>query len=981
MDITDTLNLLECENNTEQLQNLIELNEFKTKVIRNNKILEILHFNVCSAPRHFDEILIFLQSCNLQNVDILILGETRNNFTADQFNIPGFTTFFNNSNLTQNDGLLIFVNNKISFNVKHTVLPESLVTLSQIILKIENISFNVIAGYRSPSTSEQKFVTDLEIFLSNLPSKDFTIIIGDMNINILNNNSHIANNYLAFLMSLGFKSYINTFTRVTQETSSCLDHIFIKQNLNSTNINLDSAVVNNNTTDHYPIYLQVYNKTYKKPPSLEKTISIFDHKKFKELISQETWHSVLTVNDVKAAWSIFYKTFNEIYEQCRTTKTSRMQKFHKIKPWITNAIITSIKKRDTLKKDLIKNKNNVALNQRYKIYRNNLKRIINEAKARYYREKVNNSRNDMKKIYNIINEATNTNSNKNNDINIFNINKQPFQNKKQMADFCNDYFIQIGKKMALKIQSPINYKNSYGPGVKESMLLKPVTPNELIIHIASLKNKSSPGYDNIKAELIKDNHLYLICPLAHIINLIFLQGEVPEDFKKSIVTPIYKSGDKNEISNYRPISLISVFAKIFEKCLKDRLFDFCKKNKILNENQFGFRTGISTNHAIYTLVDSVKLNLEKSKKCIGVFLDLAKAFDTVPHRKLLDVLEHVGARGTVLKVFSSYLQDRVQQVRINDHLSDYQKIQVGIPQGTVLGPLLFIIYINSLLEKDIQGNIISYADDTVLVFEDDTWQGVKAKAEAGIGVVKDWLDFNELTLNVDKSKYISFSLTDTNRPNFTFLQLPGTSFKINEVNSIKYLGIIIDKNLKWSIHVNNLCTKIRRLVYKFYEIRKFMSKKLLRIIYKSLVESILQYAIIVWGGLYTNALEPLNVIQNYILKIMLQKKKRYPTDLLYSVEILNVRMLYFYNSCLFLYKNKNMQQKLHHTYQTRQTTNQNLAVPFYRKDGNQRFAKSLAPKIFNSLPVYLKNITNYKRFAALCRPLIYKNYKTYLSLL
>lgn len=188
--------------------------------------------------------------------------------------------------------------------------------------------------------------------------------------------------------------------------------------------------------------------------------------------------------------------------------------------------------------------------------------------------------------------------------------------------------------------------------------------------LASLKNNSSPGYDNVGPKIIKDHHLCITPPLAHIINLIFSQGNVPNDYKKSIVVPIYKSGDKSEIGNFRPISLISTFAKLFEKCLKDRLFNFFLKNKLLHKNQFGFQKDISSSHAMLELVDSIKSNLDKDKKCIGVFLDLAKAFDTVPHCKLLDVLEHSGVRGTALEVFRSYLENRMQQVRLRDHLND-----------------------------------------------------------------------------------------------------------------------------------------------------------------------------------------------------------------------------------------------------------------------------------------------------------------------
>ena len=984
MNIANILNILETESETEQLQREIDVTQFKTEIGMNKKILNILHFNVCSAPKHFDEILIFLQSCDLQNTDILILGETRNHFTPDQFNIPGFTTFFNNSTLNQNDGLLLFINNKLNINIEHTVLPLSKVTLSEIRFKINNISFNVVTTYRSPSTSETNFVQDLEIFLSRLKSENFTIFLGDININILSPGLDIANRYLATLMSLGFKSYINAFTRVTTETKSCIDHIFVKQNLNNTNLNLYSAVINNNTTDHYPIYLQISNNEQNKPVPIRKTMTQFDHIKFKNLINQESWANVIIETEPNKAWNSFYKIFRDIYNQCKTTKVIKIQNHIKIKPWITNAIITSIKYRDQLKKKTIKNRNNELIINRYKTYRNNLKKVINEAKARYYREIVNNNRNNMKKIYNIISEATNSNTQKNNDnINILdsNNNNRPFDNTKQMANYCNDYFINIGKQMATKITPPKNYRYHNNPRTTKTMFLRPVEKNELILHIASLKNNSSPGYDDISSKLIKDFHNYIINPLIHVINLIFLQGIVPNDFKKSIVVPIYKSGNKTEIGNYRPISLITTFAKIFEKCLKERLFDFLLKNKILHVNQFGFQRDISTNHAIFKVVDCIKSDLDKNRKCIGVFLDLARAFDTVPHKKLLKVLEQSGIRGTVLEVFRGYLEDRTQQVRIKNILSNHQKIHLGIPQGTVLGPLLFILYINSLLKNEIQGLIISYADDTVLIFSDVTWQCVKTKAEIGIGLVKDWLDYNELSLNVDKTKYIAFSLTDINRPNFNSIQLPRTGLEIKEVNNIKYLGVIVDKNLKWSCHVNSLVVKTRRLVYKFYELRKFMSKKMLVLIYKALVESILQYAIVVWGGLYLSALEPLNVVQNYILKVIFQKERLFPTDQLYNENILNIRMLYFYNICLFYYKNKHLQKKLEHTYQTRQIANQNFVVPFYRRDGNQRFITSLGPKLYNLLPNNIKTILKYKLFAKKCKPIIYTNYKIYLALL
>ena len=191
-------------------------------------------------------------------------------------------------------------------------------------------------------------------------------------------------------------------------------------------------------------------------------------------------------------------------------------------------------------------------------------------------------------------------------------------------------------------------------------------------------------------------HLEIISPLRHIINLIFKTGKVPSHFKQSVIVPIYKSGSKNEIKNHRPISLINNFTKTFEKVLKDRLIQFYTTFNVLSKFQFGFLANCSTLDAMYSLTSEVVKSLNSNKKSIAIFIDLAKAFDTVPHLKLIKVLELYGVRGIAQQVFKCYLEDRDQFVKLNNTISERTKIKIGVPQGTILGPLLFITYVNSL---------------------------------------------------------------------------------------------------------------------------------------------------------------------------------------------------------------------------------------------------------------------------------------------
>lgn len=409
--------------------------------------------------------------------------------------------------------------------------------------------------------------------------------------------------------------------------------------------------------------------------------------------------------------------------------------------------------------------------------------------------------------------------------------------------------------------------------------------------------------------------------------------------------------------------------------------EFLSDLKILSKKQFGFVGGTSTCDAMYELVDQITSNLNNGKKSIAVFLDLAKAFDTVPHDMLIKTLEKSSIRGPVLDIFRSYLTNRNQFLKISNSLSDPLKTTIGIPQGTVLGPILFIIYINSMTFLNIGGSIISYADDTVLVFSGRDWNSTKDKVANGLAVVKNWLDFNKLTLNLDKTHYIAFTSTNVNRPNFSNIQISEVNTTIKEVSNVKYLGIIIDCYLKWDHHILKLTNSLRKLIYKFYILRDILSKKLLFIIYKALVESLIKYGIVIWGGLYSSALTQLNVTQNYILKVMNKKEKLFSTNLLYDEKVFNVRSLYIHSVCSYVHKIEGLRKYVNHCHLTRSRTLNKLQVPISHKNINQRFIGYLGPKFYNLLPGHIKEVKNLKKFNLACRNYIFVNNTKFITLL
>ena len=390
-----------------------------------------------------------------------------------------------------------------------------------------------------------------------------------------------------------------------------------------------------NIADHYPVYLSIACKKNSNIPrnNADKTMTKtkFDIKQFNNLLKQKDWSEVTVINCPREAYLKFINEFTGMYNKCKTVIIVKITQRKKLKPWITEGIINSIKYRDKLKKTMIKDRTNLELKNNYKEYRNILNKVICNTKSKYYSNKINENQNDMKNLYKLVGEATNECNRKNPNLLINKDNGESFLTDKEMVDYCNEYFINIGSKMAECIEEPQQKLEDNYPNIPHLIFLRPVNENEIVEHIATLKTICAPGYDDISTKLVKDNHKHLLEPITHIINLIFITGKIPKQFKESVVSPIFKQGNKGFIKNYRPISLITTFAKIFEKCLKSRLYDHLKRHNILSSKQYGFLPKTSKSDAMFDVVNLIKNNLDKGDKCIAVFLDLAKAFDTVHH--------------------------------------------------------------------------------------------------------------------------------------------------------------------------------------------------------------------------------------------------------------------------------------------------------------------------------------------------------------
>ena len=518
-------------------------------------------------------------------------------------------------------------------------------------------------------------------------------------------------------------------------------------------------------------------------------------------------------------------------------------------------------------------------------------------------------------------------------------------------------------------KNPLDYIKS---PLLNSFYIFPTTATEIETEISSLKDGKACGPYSIPVPVLKILSAVIGKPLEILFNASFSTGIVPSSLKLANVIPVYKKDSQFCLCNYRPISLLSIFNKLLEKLICCRLLDFLEKEKIFYDKQFGFRTKHSTDHAVLSIIDKIQRAIDDRDFSCGIFLDLSKAFDTVDHTILIKKLECYGIRGNAKNWFTSYLSNRQQTVTVNKITSNPTTISCGIPQGSVLGPVLFLLYINDFNQSSDLFDFHLFADDANLFYRHKSLSILESDINNELVNINTWLCANKLSLNIKKSNFVLFHPPQRKITLQVKLYISGTS--LQKENCIKYLGIMIDSNLSWKSQISCISKKIKRSIGILSKLRYYVDLSILIKLYYALIYPFLIYGIITWGNTYPTTIQPLSVLQKKAVRIMtFSKFDEHSSPLFKKLNIIKLSDLIKYHISIFMFKFHNQllpsvfnsyftSVENIHSYDTRATAKKCYYLPKARTNYGLFSVRYQGPKIWNMIEQQIKLSSSIHQF-------------------
>ena len=947
-----------------------------------NTKLSIFNSNARSLTKHkpdFDLLFDTLSHTKNFSFDVLTFDETwLNDDLASLLMFENYYSIYRHKpGIKEGGGIAIYVKEGIRFKVRNDLsFPENKRALYDCLFieimpenalsnhHLKNIILGVI--YRSPShPSLDEFSKSLLEIMEKIMNENKDIVLtGDLNIDLLQckTNKHITD-FIDSLITLNLIPKITLPTRISHSSATLIDHVY--SNIDPQNIHAGTLLTD--ITDHFSnfVFCDTTIKTSPKPKYVTyRVINTDTIYKLNEALGNESWNHVYSTNDVNIAYTNFFTSYTKMIDTYLPLKTVRFSKYkHKISPWITPGLLKSLKTKEKMYLKMLSARNtaNFESNKaKYEIYTSIYNKTIKAAKKLYWANRFEYVKSDIKQTWQNINLVLNQTKGKKDFPSNFVYNNKLLTNETEISNGFNDYFVDIGKTLANNIKSFPGDATGLLPhrNLPHSFFFEPVTQCEMINIIKSLKPKTSCGYDQISPKLIQKSASAISLPLTHICNISLQTGIFPSSMKLAKVVPIYKNKDETIFNNYRPISLLPAFSKIIERIAHKRLYQYLNTHKLLSLSQYGFQKHMSTEQAILQFQDQIIQNLASKKWCSGIFLDLSKAFDTLDHSILLDKMYHLGIRGVALKWFNDYLSNRSQFVEFKSSKSVRKNIACGVPQGSILGPLLFLIYVNDIVDNINHGNAILFADDTTILFDDINFDSLIHKMNENLNIVYKWLCLNKLSLNIDKTNFIIFHRPQRKIPFQPEVKIENR--QINLVSDTKFLGVYVDEHMSWRKQCNTIGNKCLKVTSVLSKLKHHLPCNILLTIYNSLFLPHLSYAITVWGNCKTKELKRLTLLQKRAIRNISKAGYNSHTQPIFKqTKTLTLDDLFKVNCCKLMFKSKQGILKPYftnllglnsslHSYNTRQTNNvhqQNIKMVIELQLLNPKISKS-----WNELP-------------------------------
>lgn len=827
----------------------------------------MVSLNIVSLPLHLEELRIWSDE---KDLDIIALNETRLDKSISNSFIK-----LNNYGVVRRDrnrnggGVCIFVHDKNNYILRsELVRSDEIEAICIEIIKPNSKPFAVIAAYRPPNQDPDFFFQNISSIIEELDSEEKEIyLVGDLNCNLL----ATANCKATVLLQTLAETYqltqlVSEATRVTESSKTLIDLIYA----NCPNRVAATGVLHLGLSDHSLIFairkISIPSKTTHTVINM-RSLKKFDPQLFRCDLQNIPWSDLNCINDPNQRWELWKTMFLSVVDKHAPFKRKRVK--NKKSPWLTADLKALLIKRDRLKRIAVKSGDPVDW-QNFKKDKNFCNNEIRRTKTLFYHKQIQENSGNSKEIWKVINQVASRNTKSDRNISCLKVGTQVITDPVDICDQLNKHFTEIGPKLASSLPLGRNSYTDYVKPTTSSFSLKPIEPTTVYKLMSSMSGKKATGLDGIPCKLIKEaaSVIPISISLCDIFNLSIQTCIVPSDWKLAKVIPIHKGDVKDNSNNYRPISVLPSVAKIFEKIVYDQLFQYVTKNDLLSKCQSGFRPLHSTTTALIDATTEWLNNMDQGRLNSVVYLDLAKAFDTVDHDILIHKLSIYGICEMSLNWFRSFLSNRNQRCFVNGHLSEPETLKCGVPQGSILGPLLFLIYINDLPNCLKHSNPRMYADDTNLTTTGSSVVEISHSVNADLLNVGDWLIANKLSLNVVKTEQM-FIGSDHNLKRIRDTPLIFLNDEpIKRVDTAKSLGIQIDEKLSWSEQIDAMSKKISRAIGGLRQARPFVPTETLLTMYNSLIQPLFDYCDIVWDGMSSTNADRLQRLQNRAARVI-----------------------------------------------------------------------------------------------------------------